>query len=68
MGGLIGGVIPILLLLAFGGGIAWAGSFCKSPVAQFFVGILLGIGILCVLAGVAFAGCCIVLGSNGGFR
>ena len=64
MGGLIGGVIPILLLLVFGGGIAWAGKFCKSGVSQFFVGILLGFGILFVLAGVAFAGCCILFSSG----
>ena len=63
MGALIGGVVPILILLAFGGGIAWAGSFCKSGVAQFFVGILLGFGILFVVAGVAFAGCCILVGA-----
>jgi hypothetical protein len=62
MGALIGQVIPILVLLAFGGGIALAGTFCKSGVAQFFVGILLGIGILFVVAGVAFAGCCMVGG------
>jgi hypothetical protein len=67
IGGLIGGVVPILLLLAFGGGIAWAGNFCKSGISQFFVGILLGFGILFVLAGVAFAGCCILVGS-GSFR
>jgi hypothetical protein len=67
MDGLIGGVIPLLLLLAFGGGIMWAGRFCKSGVAQFFVGMLLGVGIIFVLAGVAFAGCCILVGS-GSFR
>jgi hypothetical protein len=60
--GIIGGVIPMLLILVFGGGIMWAGTFCKSKVSQFFVGIALGFGILFVLAGVAFAGCCVLLG------
>jgi len=65
MGGMVGGVVPMLLVLAFVGGFAWAGKFCKSGVSQFFVGILLGVGILFVVAGVAFAGCCLVLaGSN----
>jgi hypothetical protein len=67
MAGLIGGVIPMLLLLAFGGGIAWAGRYCKTGVGQFFMGILLGFGILFALVAVAFAGCCIVVGS-GAFR
>jgi len=67
IGGLIGGVVPLLVLLAFAGGIAWAGKFCKNGVAQFFVGLLLGVGIICVLAGVAFAGCCLVL-SGSSFR
>jgi len=40
------GIIPILILLVFGAGIALAGQFCKTPVAQFFVGILLGFGFL----------------------
>jgi len=62
VGGLIAGVIPMLVILAFVGGIAWAGTFCKSGIAQFFVGILLGIGIICVIAGVAFAGCCMTGG------
>jgi hypothetical protein len=68
MGALIGGVIPILVLLAFGGGIAWAGSFCKTGVSQFFVGILLGFGILFALVAVAFAGCCILVGGANGFK
>jgi hypothetical protein len=58
---MIGGIIPLLILFAFAGGIAWAGNFCKNPVSQIFVGILLGFGILFVIAGVAFAGCCIAL-------
>jgi uncharacterized membrane protein len=62
IGGLIAGVVPLLILLAFGGGIVWAGKFCKSVIAQFFVGLLLGFGIICVVAGVAFAGCCLVVG------
>jgi hypothetical protein len=66
LGGMISGVIPMLLLLVFIGGYAWAGKFCKSRVSQFFVGIMLGFGILFVLAGVAFAGCCLVL-SRGNF-
>jgi len=65
--GLIGGVVPLLILLAFGGGIMLAGKFCKNGVTQFFVGLLLGVGIICVIAGVAFAGCCLVL-STGSFR
>ena len=58
------GIIPILILLVFGAGIALAGQFCKTPVAQFFVGILLGFGFLCVLVGVAFAGCLGLLSSS----
>ena len=61
MAGLLGGAIPLLILLAFAGGIAWAGKFCKNGIAQFFVGLLLGLGILLVFAGAVFAGCCIVL-------
>ncbi|MGA3170169.1 MAG: hypothetical protein ABSE62_04080 [Chthoniobacteraceae bacterium] len=64
----IAGVIPMLVLAAFAGGIAWAGRFCKNGVAQFFVGILLGLGILLVIAGVAFAGCCLVFSQMGPMR
>jgi len=69
MEGVLGGVVPLLLLMAFAGGIMWAGKFCKNGISQFFVGILLGFVILCVVAGVAFAGCClIVMGSNHSYR
>ncbi len=64
---MIFGIIPMLILLVFGAGIALAGKFCKTPVAQFFVGILLGFGFLCVLVGVAFAGCLVIL-SSGGYK
>jgi hypothetical protein len=64
---MITGIIPLLLLLAFGGGIALAGRFCKTPVSQFFVGILLGFGFICVILGVAFAGCMLLL-SKSDFR
>jgi hypothetical protein len=59
--GVISGVLPMLFLLAFFGGYAWAGKYCKSAVSRFFMGIVIGIGILFVIAGVAFAGCCLVL-------
>lgn len=59
--GVISGVIPILLVLIFGGGFVWAGKFCKNKVAQFFMGIVLGFGILLVIVGIAFAGCCLVV-------
>jgi len=63
--GLIGSVIPMLLLLAFIGGFALAGKFCKNGVARVFVGLLMGVGIICVLVAVVFAGCCLVLsGTN----
>jgi len=61
---LIGPVIPMLILLPFVGGIMWAGNFCKNWVSQFFVGLLLGVGIICVIAGVAFAGCLVIVGLN----
>ena len=61
LGGLIGGVIPMLLILAFVGGFALAGKYCERGVARFFMGILLGVGIICAVAGVAFAGCCLIL-------
>jgi hypothetical protein len=64
MNGLIGGVVPMLILLAFGGGIMWAGRFCKTGLAQFFVGLVLGIGILFALVGVAFAGCLVIVGAS----
>jgi hypothetical protein len=63
LGAVLGGVVPLLLLLAFGGGFVLAGKFCKNGIAQFFVGLLLGVGIVCVVAGVAFAGCCLVVGN-----
>ncbi len=65
MAGTIFGIIPVLILLALSGGIVLAGKFCKNGVAQFFVGILLGLGIICVVAGVAFAGCCVLLSQSG---
>jgi hypothetical protein len=60
------GILLLFVLMAFAGGIAWAGKFCKGPVTQFFVGILLGFGILCVIAGIAFAGCCAILVNHQG--
>jgi hypothetical protein len=61
---MIAGILPMLLILAFGGGIVMAGKFCKTPVTRFFVGILLGFGFIFVLLGVAFAGCLLVLGTQ----
>jgi len=61
----ISGVIPMLLLLVFAGGIAWAGKYTKTGLGRFFLGIVLGFGILFVIAGVAFAGCCLVLSQMG---
>ena len=58
---LLAGVVPMLLILAFVGGFMMAGKFCKTGLGQFFMGILLGFGIVFVLAGVAFAGCCILM-------
>jgi hypothetical protein len=66
--GVIGGVIPMLLILIFGCGIAWAGTFCKTTVSKIIVGIALGFGILFVLVGVVFAGCCLVLAGSNGFH
>ncbi len=59
---LLGGIGPMLIILVFIGGYAWAGKFCKNKVAQFFVGILLSFGIFFTLIAVAFAGCLLVIG------
>jgi hypothetical protein len=58
---MIVGIIPILIVLAFVAGNFWAGSSGKKGVERFFAGIALGLGIIFVIAGVAFAGCCVAL-------
>jgi len=61
-------IIPFLLVMIFVGGYAWAGRFCKGSVSRFFMGILLGLGILFVLGGVAFAGCALIFMNSGPMR
>ena len=58
-------IVPVLILI---GAIIWgfrlAGRWAKSVPMQIFLGLVLGfgimIGVMCVIAGVLFAGCLIL--------
>ena len=58
-------IIPVILLGAFVGGFLLAAKKFENTFAQLAMGCLFGIGFLLVLVGIAFAGCMILVGSNG---
>jgi len=47
------GVAAVLIVV----GIAIAGTFTKNKGAQYGAGILIGLGLIFVVAGIIFAGC-----------
>lgn len=55
------GIVSFILIAVFLTGFFVAGTFCKNIAAQIFVGILLGVGFVAVLCGIAFAGCLFML-------